>query len=305
MKAVGFAIGCISALLVSCSSPERQLSPLSASAEITAAENAPLDPFTKASGWNEPMVPFTAFANVHYVGTKSISSWLITSPKGHFLIDGVVPQSAPQIAANIATLGYRIRDVKYLLNSHAHFDHAGGLAGLKQRSGATMVASAADKPFLEAGDIGHGPSAGIKFPPVRVDRVITDGEQISLGGVIMRAAIMPGHSPGCTSWSMDTPAPDGGTRRVLFHCSATVAGQSLKPEAYPGIVANLTRLFAATKQMKADIFLANHDSFFDLHAKRARQVAGDGNAFVNPDELQRFNSFMQKDFEAELAKQTL
>ncbi len=277
--------------------------PLSTPEQIVAVERAPLDPFSKANGWNEPMEPFTVTGNVHYVGTKSVSAWLITSAKGHFLIDGVVAQSAPLIAANITKLGFKITDVKYLLNSHAHIDHAGGLAGLKLRSGAVMVASAADKPFLEAGDIGHGPSGGMKFPPVRVDRVIRDGERLKLGGISLTAHITPGHSPGCTSWSMDAVGADKVRRRVFFHCSATVAGQSLVPEAYPGMVANFRRTFTRMKAMNADIFLANHDNFFDLHAKRARLMAGDANAFVDPTELGKFNTFMETAFEKSLAEQ--
>jgi metallo-beta-lactamase class B len=293
------------AALANCApSPPTQTN-LATAAMIDAAERAPLDPFTKANAWNEPMEPFTVIANVHYVGTKTVSAWLITSPKGHFLIDAVVAQSAPQIAANIETLGYKIRDVKFLLNSHAHFDHAGGLAGLKQRSGATMVASAADKPYLEAGDIGHGPSGGMKFPPVRVDRIIGDGERLSLGGVTLTAHLTPGHSPGCTSWSMDATGADKQNRHILFHCSSTVAGQSLVPEAYPGMVANFRATFAKVRKLKADIFLANHDNFFDLHAKRARQKAGEANAFVDPGELARFNEMLERAFEGDLAKQRL
>ena len=289
--------------IASCAPAPPPQTSFASAAMIDAAERAPLDPFSKANGWNEPMEPFTVIGNVHYVGTKAISAWLITSPKGHFLIDGVVAQSAPQIAANIAKLGYKIGDVKFLLNSHAHFDHAGGLAGLKQRSGAVMVASAADKPFLEAGDIGHGPSGGMKFPPVRVDRIIGDGERLVLGEVSLTAHLTPGHSPGCTSWSLDAASTDGQKRRVFFHCSATVAGQSLVPEAYPGMVANFRTTFANAKNLKADIFLANHDSFFDLHAKRARQKAGDANAFVDPSEFQKFNRVMESAFETELTRQ--
>ncbi len=294
---------CAPSLVSGCTVAEGADSQLASPAQIAVAESAPLDPFSKASGWNEPMEPFTVIGNVHYVGTKAVSAWLITTPKGHFLIDGVVPQSAPLITANIQTLGYRIIDVKYLLNSHAHFDHAGGLAGLKLRSGAKLIASAADKPFLEAGDIGHGPSKGMKFPPVRVDRVIGDGARLSLGGLTLTAHMTPGHSPGCTSWSLDAVGADKVRRRVFFHCSATVAGQSLVPEVYPGMVANFRATFAKMRGAKADIFLANHDNFFGLHAKRAKQQAGDANAFVDPGELGHFNSFMEKAFEGELAKQ--
>lgn len=299
----GLAWPWASILLAGCGATEQRLPPLASDAVIHAAEHAEEDGWSKNGEWNVPMAPFTVIGNVHYVGTKAVSAWLITSPKGHILIDGVVPQSPPQIIANVKTLGFDIRDVKYLLNSHAHIDHAGGLAGLKRASGAAMVASAADKPFLEAGDIGHGPSGGMKFPPVRVDRVIANGGSVSLGGVTLTAHLTPGHSPGCTSWSMIAKGKDGTPRSVFFHCSATIAGQSLVPEAYPGIVANFRQSFARAKLLKADIFLANHDNFFDLHEKRAKLAAGDANAFVDPDEMARFNAAMEQAFEEKLKEQ--
>jgi metallo-beta-lactamase class B len=273
---------------------------LASDAVIDAAERAQLNPFAVSGRWNTPYPPFKIIGNIYYVGTAGVSAYLITSPKGHILIDGILAQSVPQIIGNVKALGFDIRDVKYLLNSHAHIDHAGGLAGLQRASGATMIASAADKPFLESGDIGHGPSGGMKFPPIRVDSVIGDGGTVRLGGVTLTAHLTPGHSPGCTSWSMAATGADRVRRKVFFHCSGTVAGQSLMPEAYPGIVANFRKTFAKVRTFKADVFLANHDSFFDLAEKRKRQVAGDANAFVDAGELQRFNTLMQQRFEAEL-----
>ena len=292
---------CLAALATSSAVANKQ-SRLASDTVIDAAERAPLSPFAESGRWNTPYAPFKVIGNIYYVGTAGVSSWLITSPKGHILIDGILAQSAPQIIGNVKALGFNIRDVKYLLNSHAHIDHAGGLAGLQRASGATMIASAADKPFLENGDIGHGPSGGMKFPPIRVDRLIGDGGTVRLGGVTLTAHLTPGHSPGCTSWSMTATGADSVRRQVFFHCSGTVAGQSLRPEAYPGIVANFRATFAKVRKFKADIFLANHDNFFDLKEKRARQIAGDANAFVDPSELQRFNTLMETRFEAELAQ---
>lgn len=277
---------------------------LASDAVIDAAEKAPVEGFTKTMGWNDASVPFKVFGNVYYVGTRTVSAWLIAGSQGHVLIDGAVPQSAPQIAANVKTLGFDIHDVKYLLNSHAHVDHAGGLAGLQRASGATMIASAKDKPYLEAGDIGFGPSGGIKFPPIRVDRIVRDGETIRLGNIALTAHLTPGHSPGCTSWSMTATGADKMRRRIFFHCSATVAGQSLVPEAYPGMIRDFRATFAKVRRMKADIFLANHDNFFDLEKKRARLRAGDANAFVDPGELGRFNDTTEKAFGEELARQS-
>ena len=164
-----------------------------------------------------------------------------------------------------------------------------------------MVASAGDKPFLEAGDIGFGPTGGVKFPPVRVDRLIADGETLSLGGVQLTAHLTPGHSPGCTSWTLPVTGADGGAHTAFLHCSATVAGQKLVPESYPGMVADFRASFEKVRLIQADVFLANHDSFFGLKEKRERLLAGDANAFVDATELQTFNTEMEEAFETRLA----
>lgn len=297
MKAIMFTLAL--ALLGCASTP----APLASDAEIDAAERAPLNGYAINGRWNEPYEPFTVIGNIHYVGTAGVSSFLITTPDGHFLLDGILPQTVPQIAANIRALGHDLRDVKVLLNSHAHFDHAGGLAGLQRLSGAAMVASAADKPVLEAGDISYGPSSGMRFPPIRVDRVIGDGESLTLGGVTLTAHMTPGHTEGCTSWSMEVTGAEGARHTAFFHCSATVAGQSLAPESYPGMVEAFRSTFARVREMRADVFLANHENFFDLDARRERLRAGDANAFVDADALGAFNAELEAAFEAELARQ--
>lgn len=277
--------------------------PLASPAEIEAAEHAPLTEIAVNGHWNEPIAPFTVMGNIHHVGTKGVSAYLITSPKGHILIDGIMAQTAPQIIANIKTLGFDIRDVKYLLNSHAHIDHAGGLAALQRASGATMIASAADKPILEAGEVSYGPTKAMHFPAVRVARVIGDGEVLRIGDVALTAHLTPGHTPGCTSWTMPVTGGDGTVHQVVFHCSLTVAGQSLVPESYPGMVADYQRSFAKMRAIPADVLLANHGSFFDLEAKRTRQLAGDAKAFVDPTGLQQLNGELESAFTAELARQ--
>jgi metallo-beta-lactamase class B len=294
-----------SLLLCACAAPAAERrpapAPLASEEQLLAAEGAPLE--GDALDWSAPFTPFTVIGNVHYVGMGGVGAYLITTPEGHFLIDGGMPQSAPEIIAHIEALGFSIRDVKLLLNTHAHIDHAGGLARLQRASGAAMVASAGDRPALEAGRVGYGPSADWAFPPVRVDRVIADGETLTLGGVTLTAHITPGHTQGCTSWRMDVRGPDRAPHRAFFHCSATVAGHSLVPPAYPGIVENYRATFARVREIEADIFLGNHDSFFGLHERRARLLAGDANAFVDPTALQRFNTALKQAFETELARQ--
>lgn len=298
------------ALLAGCAASETEtttaapaLPPLSSDADVLAAEAAPIDDWTRGAGWNEPFAPFTVMGNIHYVGAAGVSSFLITTPEGHFLLDGGVAQTAPMIAANIEAIGYDIADVKYVMNSHAHFDHSGGLAGLIMRSRAIMVASEADRGVLESGHIDYGPAAEMPTLPVRVDRVIADGESLTLGGVTLTAHIMPGHTKGCTSWSMDVTGADGAPHRAFFHCSISTGGQSLAPEAYPGMIDAYRATFARTRTMSADVFLANHGNFFGLPERRARQIAGDANAFVDAEALQRFNTEMETAFNAELARQ--
>ena len=226
------ATGLALSLATQAASPTQSRLPrLASDAQIDAAERAPLDGFARSGRWNEPFAPFTIIGNIHYVGTVGVSAFLITTPDGHILIDGILAQSVPQIIRNIKTLGFDIRDVKFLLNSHAHIDHAGGLAGLQRASGATMIASAADRPTLEAGAIGFGPTKDMPFPPIRVDRVVGDGGRVTLGGISLTAHLTPGHTQGCTSWSMPVKGADGALHTAIFHCSSTVAGQSLHPES--------------------------------------------------------------------------
>ncbi len=294
-------------VLVGCAAPSAPApagaptqTPLASEEQIATAEAAPLG---DAASWASPYEPFTVIGNIHYVGTGDVSSYLITTPEGHFLLDGGAPQAGPMVIEYIAALGFDIHDVKFLLNSHAHIDHAGGLARLQRASGAVMVASDGDRGALEVGRVGYGPSADWTFPPVRVDRVIGDGETLTLGGVTLTAHLTTGHTRGCTSWSMDVRGADGAPHRAFFHCSATVAGHSLAPPAYPGIVENYRAMFARVRSIDADVFLGNHAGFYDLEAKRARQVAGDASAFVDAGELQRFNMRMEQAFEQELARQ--
>ncbi|HEX8901796.1 subclass B3 metallo-beta-lactamase [Vitreimonas sp.] len=281
--------------------PRNAAPPLATEAQILAAEQQPLSSDWRE--WNNPTAPFNIIGNIHYVGAEGISAFLITTPDGHILLDGAFAQTAPQIIANVERLGFHMRDVRYLLNSHAHVDHAAGLARLQLASGAQMVASEADRGALEAGRFPYGPSEDLTFPPIRVDRVIADNETLTLGGVTLTALVTPGHTPGCTSWLMDVTGADGAAHRALFHCSATVAGQSLAPPAYPNIVSDFESTFARLRTIQADVLLTNHPGFMDLEQRRARQAAGDANAFVDPHALPALNARLEAAFREELARQ--
>lgn len=277
---------------------------LAAAALMLAAPLQAAEPFSQQRiDWNKPQKPFRAVGDIYYVGPAGVSAFLIVTPKGDILTDGGLPESAPLIEKNIQALGFKLSDVKIILNSHAHFDHAGGLAALKKATGAKLYAGAADKPILEAGRIGFGPSAVTPFPPVTVDHAVKDGETVSLGGVTLTAHATPGHTPGCTSWTM--PVTVAGKRHTaMFFCSITVAGNPLTGnKAYPAIADDYKATFAKLDRMDADIFFAPHGVQFGLADKLAKMKPGAPNPFIDAGEMHRFLAAMKKDYDEELARQ--
>lgn len=281
-----------------------KLSALFAAASLAYASlTAPASAQVPAN-WTQPFAPFRVIGPIYYVGTAGISSWLIKTPKGLILLDVGVPDAAPMVEAHIEALGFRLNDVKVLLISHAHFDHAGGVAKLKADTGATVIASAGDRYALEHGIYpGWEGRRDFNFPPVKVDRVIGDGEAVSLGGVTLTARVTPGHTAGCTSYLL--PVTDAGQRHeAIFFCSASVAANRLAPNPqYPGIVADYRKSFAVLKTIDADIYLAPHAEFYDLAGKRAAMEPGKPNPFVKPGELRAAVAAFEADFSAQLAKQ--
>ncbi|KTF69154.1 subclass B3 metallo-beta-lactamase [Sphingomonas sp. HT-1] len=280
---------------------------LVAAAALTVAPSAPAqqtDWVKVRAEWNQPMAPFRILGNVHYVGTAGISAYLLTSPQGHILIDGGMAESAPLIAANIEKLGFKLADVKILLVNHAHWDHAGGLAELKRRTGARLLASAAEVPALESGRSDYRPDISISAPGVKVDGVLKDGEEIRLGTNTLVTHLTPGHTKGCTSFSTQIPS-GGDSLTVLFACSLSVADQPLTPgHGYDAAPADFRATFAKLRATQADVFLSFHAQQFDLALKRAKQVAGDTEAFVDPGELRRRVDAAQAAFDAEMQRKT-
>jgi len=265
--------------------------------------------------WNRPVEPFRIAANLWYVGASDITSYLITTPEGHVLVDGGFPETAPQVLANVRKLGFEPGDVKLLLASHAHFDHAGGLAELARATGATVVASAEEALALERGgrdDFAWGDT--LTFPPVAVARRVADGETITLGGVSIVAHLTPGHTRGCTSWSIALGAAEPRLDALLM-CSVTAPGYVLVGnEKWPGIVEAYEATFRRLADLPCDLFLSNHGFVFDLEGKRKRATMGLGaargpaaggpaNPFVDPAGCRAYLEKAEKGFRAELARQ--
>ncbi len=257
--------------------------------------------------WNRPAKPFQIIGNVYYVGTSGVSSFLVTTPRGDILLDGGLPESAPLIERNIAALGFHVNQIRYLLNSHAHYDHCGGLAELKKLSGAQMIASEPDRQTLITGhQLSYGPGQrDYHFPAVHVDRTIRDGDQVSLGGSVMTAHLTPGHTKGCTTWTMPVQTR-GRAYQVVFYCSTTVAGNQLvNNPKYPGIVRDYEHSFDSLRALACDVFLGPHPEFFHRDEKLKRLEAGDPNAFVDPEELREFVDNSEAEFREELKQQEM
>jgi len=283
MKAV-FA-GCVLLLLSACAPAE---------SSSRARENAPVE-------------PFRIIGNIYYVGAADVTSFLITTPQGHVLIDGGFVETAPLIRNNIEKLGFQMKDVRVLLNSHAHFDHAGGLALLKQWSGGRLVVSERDAPlFGNLSDDDTTVGAKPLFPPAHVDRRIKDGDSVEVGSTTLRAVLTPGHTPGCTTWTMQVH-DEGRTYQVVFFCSATVLAHSqlVNNKAYPGIANDYKKTFAKLRALPCDVFLAPHGSFFDLERKAAELKRGERpNPFIDPDGYRRLLDWSEKDFQDRLEAET-
>src|SRR6185295_12695007 len=160
--------------------------------------------YTKATpAWNQPVKPFRIIGNIYYGGAFEVSSFLITTPKGHILLDSGFAETVPLIADGIKRLGFKIEDVKILINSHAHYDHAGGLAQLKRLTGAQLMLSEADAALAANGGKGDFQwGDALTYEPVKADRILNDKDRIELGGVEMIARLTPGHTKGCTTWIM-------------------------------------------------------------------------------------------------------
>jgi len=258
------------------------------------------------AAWLEPTEPFLIVDGIYYVGSAGLSAFLITTPEGHVLLDGGLPENAPQIAANIERLGFALTDVKILLNSHAHFDHSGGLAELKARTGARLYAHEGDVSALEGGFyLGSESVQEFAAPPVKVDRALADGAVVELGGRRLVLHHTPGHSRGCSSWGVTARSGDE-ELDVLVFCSATVAANRLVgPPQYEGIVDDYRATFEKMSQLPVDVPLAPHPEMFALLEKREQAAAGEGHrAFVNPEAFDAYIERLRADFERQLAEQT-
>ena len=244
-------------------------------------------PPAAANDWNTPQEPFALYGNTYYVGTHGLSAVLITSNEGHILIDGGSDKSPAQIVRNIRQLGFKVEDIRFILNSHAHFDHAGGIARLQRLSGAEVLAGSAALPVLRSGQADKGdPQFGDLQPmaPIAKVRAVRDGEVITLGPLAVTMHATPGHTRGGASWTW-TATEQGKPARMVYADSLNAFGaKSFRysgDPAYPTARADTERSIATVASLPCDVLVSAHPEGSDLWQRYARRAARGNAAFID------------------------
>lgn len=256
--------------------------------------------------WNVPRAPFKVFGNTFYVGTQGITALLITSPQGHILIDGGTAKAASQVVENIATLGFKISDVKVILNTHAHFDHAGAISELQRLSGAVVNASPWSAAVLSSGKTGRDdPQAGMHadMEPVANVTTIQDGDNVSVEVTQLKAIFTPGHTPGGTSWSWQSCEGERCLKIVYPDSLTAVSADKYRFTDNPTVLAGFAKSFAAIAAAPCDIMISPHPGVGKLWDRLEKREAGDANALIDPTACRRYADNAKAGLEKRLASE--
>jgi metallo-beta-lactamase class B len=259
--------------------------------------------------WLTPIAPFRIADNLYYVGSQDLASYLIVTPKGDILINSSLEASVPLIRHSVEQLGFKFTDIKILLISHAHSDHDAGSAAIITQTGAEYMVMDGDVPVVEDGgatDFAYGGKQA--YPPAKVSRVLHDGERVSLGGAVLTAHKTPGHTRGCTTWTMIVK-DHGVARNVVIVGSWNVnpgfrlVDTKTKPASYPGIAADYAHTFDVLRGLPCDIFLGAHGVYFNMLEKLKRAPTEGSAVWFDPAGYKAAVAERQQAFETELAKQ--
>ena len=254
--------------------------------------------------WNQPFKPFRIIGNIYYVGTNNLACYLITTPAGHILLDTALEESGPLVRANITALGFKLNYIRIILSSHAHFDHVAGHAEMKKATGAQVFASAADAEVLESGGKkGFHPLDPYK--PVKVDRLIKDGEIVRLGSAALKAHLTPGHTEGNTTWTT-TVEENGKKYDVVFAGSMSInpGVRMMNNPTWPKIAEAYTKSFQTLKSLHCDVFLGPHAPFFKMEEK-VRQMQADAkvNPFIDPEGYRNYITSFEQSYNEQLQQE--
>jgi metallo-beta-lactamase class B len=257
--------------------------------------------------WTVPIPAYQVTGNLYYVGSMGLASYLITTPEGHILINSNMEANVPMIRTSVESLGFRFSDIKILLISHAHYDHCGGSALLKRLTGAKYMVMQEDVDVVESGgktDFHYANDPQFMFPPTKVDQVLRDGEQVKLGGATVTARLTPGHTKGCTTWTMKVN--DGSKQRDVVIVGSPNVNPGYKligNTAYPRITEDFEKTFRVLKSLPVDYFLGAHGSYFDMQRKWGLSMAGKQGTFIDPEGYKNFVADREQAFRKELKKQ--
>jgi metallo-beta-lactamase class B len=246
--------------------------------------------------WNKSFPPHKVIGNVYYVGSEELATFLITTPEGHILVNSDFESTVPVIRASVEKLGFKFTDIRIVLGSHAHGDHMEGDAMVKELTGARVMAMEQDVPWLRKMTPGNKPHP--------IDKILKDGEQVSLGGTTLVAHLTAGHTPGCTTWTLKANE-NGKSYNVLIVCSVGFnPGYVLvNNKDYPAIAEDYMRSFKLLRTLPVDVFLGAHGSFYNLDTKYANLQKGGANPFIDPGGFKAYVDEKEKAFNAELAAQ--
>ena len=258
------------------------------------------------SDWHEPFPPHRIADHLYYVGSKGLASYLITTTNGHILINSSFERTVPIIRTNIETLGFKFTDIRILLTSHAHSDHASGHALVKALTGARVEVMEGDAKVIASGGQGqylYTEADGWK--PCVVDRVLKDGDIVTLGEARLTARLTPGHTRGCTTWIMQATDAGKSWNVVIIGSPNVNPGYVLvNNRDYPEIAEDYSKTFQLLKALPCDIFLGAHGSYYGMEAKHERlQKNPKTNPFVDPAGYQAYVEDRAQAFQEALRKQ--
>ena len=303
IRGFGAVAACALLLLVTAAAAEEPAATARPTADDLAKENRlSLSSVGKALKWEEPAEPLKIVGPLHFVGTQGLGAYLFATAEGHVLLNTGMPSSGPMIVDSIRKLGFDPKDVRWLLNGHAHADHAGAFAYLKEQTGASLAVMREDVRAMEDGgkdDFHYGAEWKVMgFPPAEVDRVLRDGDTVRIGDVLLAAHHTPGHTRGSTTW-VATVVDAGQVYTVVFPdgLGFNPGYRLAKDPSYPGIGDDYRRTHHALEMLRPDVFLAYHGEQFGLAGKRDRAATEGVAAWVNPEEYRRYVAAAKRRFE--------
>ncbi|MDB5343314.1 MAG: hypothetical protein JWP89_1691 [Schlesneria sp.] len=260
--------------------------------------------FPAVSRAEEAFPAHRVIGNTYYVGSKALACYLIETPEGHIVINTGFEETVPLIRASIESLGFKLSDVKILLASHAHSDHVAGHAAFQELTGAKVFAMRGDDTVMSSGGLGQYLYADSRWPACKIDRVLKDGDEVTLGGVTLVAHSTPGHTRGCTTWTWQVSDAAKKFDIVVIGSPNVNPGYRLVDNKdYPEIARDFAKTFQVLKKLPCDILLGAHGEYYGMLAKFERQKTAPANPFIDPEGYRDYVSQKELIFEKRLKEQ--